>query len=184
MLIFLQKYNVVLMLIATGLSALATVIVAILSYINFKEFKNTRIDESRAYIVFYIEKTSNNIVHELIIKNFGKTAGKLIKINIEPKLDYSKCVTSLDLPLLTESQNIYLAPNQSISSAFDFRNYPDKNFKISLEYETLGKVFKESYDIDYSYRNTIVTASPSIKNTDDALKAIVESIQELTQRLR
>ncbi|WP_163222159.1 hypothetical protein [Clostridium sporogenes] len=178
---FINTYNGFLMVIATILSSAATTITAYLAYSNLKEFKETRIDESRAYIVFYITHHRNRACHSLVLKNFGKSAGKVISIKINPELDYNKSKLKLNKPLFLKSTNIYLAPNQAIFSAFDFTNYPDKVFDISIEYESLGKIFKENYQIDYSFNGSILTSTPSIKDVPSGLKAINQSIEELNE---
>lgn len=182
----INTYNALLMVIFTFLSALATIIIALLTYSNLKEFKETRIEENRAYIVFYVVPSSSKIFHNLILKNFGKSAGKVLSLKIDPPLDYQKSSSLNDFnkPLFFESSNIYLAPNQFITSAFDFRNYPDKIFNITIEYESLGRVFKESYQIDYSFVQNTISASPSIKDIPKGLQHINESIQELIDIFR
>ncbi|SKB01178.1 hypothetical protein SAMN05443428_1548 [Caloramator quimbayensis] len=182
----INTYNALLMVIFTFLSALATIIIAWLTYSNLKEFKETRIEENRAYIVFYIVPSSSKAFHNLVLKNFGKSAGKVLSLKIDPQLDYQKScsLSGFDNPLFFESNKIYLAPNQFVTSVFDFRNYPDRIFNVIIEYESLGRTFKESYQIDYSFALNTFSASPTINDIPKGLQYINESIQELIDTLR
>lgn len=108
-------------------------------------------DNSRAYIIFYIDFHPQTDMYYLVIKNFGNSIGKLINIEITPKLDWNKCKFKQDLKPLTDSTNVLLAPNQKISSWFDFEDYPDKIFDVKLTYYTLKKEYTENYKIDLSY---------------------------------
>lgn len=181
---FFNTYKDLFTILISLVSAIVSIIVAVLTYKNLRELRNTRTEESRAYIVFYIEKYSNKLFHDLVIKNFGKSAGKLISLELDPPLSYKKSSTNLNIPLLTECKNIYLAPNQSISSVFDFKNYPDKVFNITIKYETLGKLYSENYQIDYSFRDAVLSTKPTIKTELDALDSIRKNIEQLSETLR
>ena len=110
-------------------------------------------NNSRAHILFYIDYHPQTNRYFLVIKNFGNDVGKLIKIEITPRLDWSKCKFKQDLKPLTDVTDVLLAPQQKISSWFDFDEYPDKVFKVKLSYRTLNKTYTEEYQIDLSFIN-------------------------------
>lgn len=165
------------------ITSLTSIIVVIFTYKNLKELKVAKFEESRAYISFYIDKFKNNLLYSLVIKNFGKSSGKLISIELNPPLDWSRSSSDIGLPPITECKNIYLAPGQSVKSLFDFRNYPDKIFSVIVTYETFGKIFTDSYKIDLSHRKSVITDNPCIKTELDALEAIHKSIEGLSERV-
>lgn len=176
----------IIILIPIGLSIISTltsIIVAIFTYKNLKELKLARIEESRANILFYIDKHRGSLFHNLIVKNFGKSGGKVINISTSPKIDITKSgITGLD-KTITDFKNIYLAPGQFIKSAFDFRNYPDKHFSVTISYESMNKVYTENYEINLDYSDKVLTESPSIRSEIDGLKYINESIKNLSDKL-
>ena len=45
--------------------------VAILTYLNLKEFKKSNLEDVRAQIVFFIEKNHPTLGYSLVIKKFG-----------------------------------------------------------------------------------------------------------------
>lgn len=183
MLSFITNHSELLSIIFDFITSLTSIIVVIFTYKNLKELKVARFEESRAYITFYIDKFKNDIFSTLIIKNFGKSSGKLISITLNPPLDWSKTKTDINLKPLTECKNIYLAPNQSVKSLFDFRDQSIKVFEVSITYETLGKTFTDNYQIDLSYRANVITSTPRIEDKLDALKSIHESIDKLSQKV-
>ena len=170
----------------TLLGILVSIVIAIVTRIqNTKAIK----EANRAQIIFYIDYNPACDMYFLIIKNFGKSIGKLIKVDIDPKLDWNKSKFSQDVEPLTESTNIMLAPNQKVSSWFEFHDYPDKKFNVKLEYNTMGKVYKEEYCIDLEYIKNVdwITPYPIDDHTKDnkaVLYKINNSIRDLTDKFR
>ena len=140
----------VLIAIISSIGVLTSIIIAIFTLIQNNKMIR---DNSRAYIVFYIDYHPQTNRHYLVIKNFGKSIGKLISIDVSPKLDWELCEFKQTLTPLNESKNVLLAPNQKISSWFDFNEYPDKVFNVSLKYQTLKKTYIEKYIIDLNWLN-------------------------------
>lgn len=99
------------------------------TYQNLKEMKkqlaeqkNQYFEQNRGNLVFYISKNRESIIHSLIIKNFGNSPAKLISLKITPDLDWGKSgETGLKDFNIANLKNVFLAPQQHISSAFDFR---------------------------------------------------------------
>ena len=128
-------------------------------------------------------KWSQSIIHSLIIKNFGNSPAKLISLKITPDLDWDKSgETGLKDFNITNLKNVFLAPQQHISSAFDFRSYPDKSFDIEICYETCGKLITENYSIDIDFIGNLLTMEPEIKDELSALKNINKSITALSDK--
>ena len=67
---------------------------------------------------------------------------------------------------ITNLKNVFFAPQQHISSGFDFRDYPDKVFEVEISYETCGKVITENYTIDINFIGNILTMEPKIRDED------------------
>ena len=150
---------------------------------NYKVIRNN----SRAHILFYIDYHPQINRYFLVIKNFGNDVGKLIKIEVTPKLDWSKCKFKQNLKPLTDVTNVLLAPKQKISSWFDFNEYPDKLFKVKLSYKTLNKIYTEEYQIDLSFiNNKDWIHNYSFDDTSNDYKEVLyrinNSILELSQK--
>lgn len=144
-------------------------------------------DSSRAHIIFYIDYHPQTNKYYLVIKNFGNAIGKLKFIKVNPNLDWHKTNANLDINSLTDSTNVLLAPNQKISSWFDFDKYPDKVFNIELAYETMGKTYIENYKIDLSYLDNYewlhsYAFDDESKDYKQVLYKINNSILELSQK--
>ena len=87
----------------------------------------------------YVDYSPSHDRYYIVIKNFGNSLGKVLHIETTPKLDWKKTRFNQDIEAITESNNFVLAPNQKISSWFDFKGYPDQKFDVEISYETLGK---------------------------------------------
>lgn len=145
-------------------------------------------DNSRAYIIFYIDYHPQTNKYYLVIKNFGNSIGKLDYVRVTPKLDWKKAKSNIELHALTDSTNVLLAPGQKISSWFDFDEYPDKVFDVELVYETMNKSYTENYKIDLSYLNNFewlhnYAFDDLSKDNKQVLYKINNSILEISDRL-
>lgn len=146
-------------------------------------------ESNRANIVFYIDYNPGCNMYFLIIKNFGNSIGKLLSVAITPKLSWDKTKFKQHLVPLTEAKDILLAPNQKVSSWFDFKDYPDKKFSVIVKYETLGKKYVEKYTIDLNYINNIdwlnqYAFDDHTKDYKNVLYKINSSIKDLTDKFR
>lgn len=167
------------------ITSLTTSIIAIcISVKTLKQSNEAIVESSRANIVFYIEKSKYNVLHTLVIKNFGNSVGKIISIDTNPKLDWSKTkLSGIPVKPITEFSNIFLAPNQTIKSDFDFRHCKNTMINVTLKYETLSKIYTDNYSINLAITNNIAHLEPNTSTVEQGLKAIHNSIQELSDKL-
>lgn len=175
--------------IGTGILAIISTIALIITIVQ-----NSKInyENSRAKILFYVDYIRANDKFFLTIKNFGNSLGKLNYIKVNPNLDYRKIkdYNFPKRPILTDSKDIILAPNQKVSSWFSFRSYPKRVFDIELSYTSLNgkrsKTFVEKYKIDLSFIDDVESLShwaidcPDEKN---ALILIENQLAELSERI-
>lgn len=169
---------------ADTLSVLSFIVssgVAILTYLNLREFKKSNFENTRAQIVFYIEKTHPTLSYNLVIKNFGKSIGKVLDIKINPEIQYSDNLTSKGLVL--NYKNVVLAPGQAIVSSFDFKNYNNEFFNVYIQYETCGKIFEDSYNINLSMLRSLVFKAPESKTELDGLIQLNRTLLGISNKL-
>ena len=172
-------------LFSTSASLITSIIAIVISVKTLKQSNDAIVESSRANIVFYIDTLTGNQSY-LVLKNFGNSVGKVLNIDISPNIMYSKLKNSSTASVITEFSNITLAPGQYIKSWFDFKNYPDKIFNVSIKYETLGKTYNDNYTINISYIDSIdylSTYSIDVKDEKSALLCINNSILRLNERL-
>ncbi len=174
-----------LQLISIISTSVLSIVAIMISIKTLKESNNAIIESSRANIMFYIDTLTGN-QNYLVLKNFGNSSGKIIDIDVSPSIQYSKLKNSSNISNLTEFTNITLAPNQCIKSWFDFKNYPDRIFEVTIKYETLGKFYTEKYIQNISYIDSIdylSTYSIDVNDEKAALININNSILRLNERL-
>lgn len=175
-------YEIISTAIAT-ISVIISGIAALFTYKNLKEIRNQFFEQNRGNLIFYIDKTKDGVTHSLILKNFGNSPAKLLSIQITPSLDWNKTSIGLTEEFnFSNCKNVFLAPNQHILSEFDFRNYPDKIFQITIDYETCGRTISETYSIDLHFSHVLISTNKQINNELSALKAINQSIQQLSNK--
>ena len=161
----------------------------VITIITMRKNSKTIEEANRAQIIFYIDYNPSCDMYFLIIKNFGNSVGKVIDIDISPKLDWKKTEFNQEIKALTDAKNILLAPNQKVSSWFDFNNYPDKVFNVIIKYSTLNKIYCESYTIDLNYIDNIDWLFPSViddhsTNEKAVLYKINNTLRDLTDKFR
>lgn len=148
-------------LILSFFTFIGSVIAIYYTYQNLKEMKKQLNEQNRGNLVFYIAKSGVDVFYSLIIKNFGNSPAKLLSLKMTPDLEWGKTgEKDLNDFNITNLKNVFLAPQQHISSGFDFRNYPDKVFDVEISYETCGKVITENYTIDINFLGNILTMEP------------------------
>lgn len=179
-------FSTIIDIISIITSSILSIVAIIISVKTLKQSSKTIIESSRANIVFYIDTLTGG-QQFLTIKNFGNSIGKILKIDIFPRPDYSKSpkLHGKPAPVITDYKNIFLAPNQCIKSWFPFSKYPDKKFTIIVTYETLGHSYTESYPIDLSYIEAIDylrKTSFNIDNEKEALVNIDNTLRSLSEK--
>lgn len=168
-------------IIASSIISIVSVTIAVLT---LKQSNKISIESNRANIVFLITKNRTDCFHSLTLKNYGKSCGKLLELKLNPELSFEKSIIKCNLPLLTQCKNIYLAPNQSISSNFPFEKYPDKKFDVTITYETLGKTYTNSYTLDLNFIDISYTITPHKEDLiNPNIKKVSESILEVADKL-
>ncbi|MDU6247476.1 hypothetical protein GOD95_11320 [Paeniclostridium sordellii] len=155
--------------------------VAILTYLNLKEFKKSNLEDVRAQIVFFIEKNHPTLGYSLVIKNFGKSTGKVLDIKIDPEIQYPDNLVAKGI--LLDYKNVLLAPGQAIVSSFDFKNYTNETFTVYIKYQTCNKVFEDSYDIKFSMLKKLVFKVPESYNEVDGLDQINRTLLGISNKL-
>lgn len=176
-------------IIIAGTTFIGIVVSLIISIITLRQNKKIIEYANRAEIIFYIDYNPQINMYFLIIKNFGKSVGKLISLDVTPRLDWKQTKFKQELNPLTDAKDILLAPNQKVSSWFDFNDYPDKKFNVRIKYSSNDKIYEEQYKIDLSYVNNIdwLTQNSFDDQSSDnkeVLFKINDSIRDLTDKFR
>lgn len=169
----------------SAIGVIISALAAFFTYKNLKEIRCQNFELNRGNIILYIEKSRYNDFHHIIIKNFGNSPAMLKKIMIDPPITWRK--TPQNIPSMHDVENlrnIFLAPNQSIQTIFDFRNYEDTRFHIALVYNTLNKDFAQTYDIDLEFSKKVLYRTTSSKDEIKALDNLTHSIEELSEKFR
>ena len=184
-----MQFSDLIQIIIAIITFLGIIVSIIITIVTIRKNSMVIKEASRAQIVFYIDYNPACNMYFLIIKNFGKSIGKLLEIKTNPKIDWSIAKFSQDISALTEAKNIMLAPNQKVSSWFDFEDYPDRVFEVEILYESLGEKYVEKYTIDLNYIDNIDWIFPSVKDDCSSdnkavLYKINNSIRDLTDKFR
>ena len=173
-------------IISIFFNLLTSIVAIVISIKTLQQSNNAIIESSRANINFFVD-TPTGGQYFLGVKNFGNSIGKVLNIDIDPKLDYSKSPKNYppQKPII-EYKNILLAPGQAIKSWFPFSNYPDNVLNVTIEYETLGKIYKEVYSIDLSYIKSIDyirKTSMDVRDEKQALVSISNVLSGISEKL-
>lgn len=171
--------------IISAFSVLISGVAAFFTYKNLEEIKNQNYEQNRGNVILYLEKYRYNDFHYIIIKNFGNSAAMLKKIQIDPPITWDKTIQSIPSEHDVENlRDIFLAPNQSIQTEFDFKTYEDTRFHVTLIYNTLNKEIVQKYDIDLDFSRKVLYRKTKSKDEVKALDNLTHSIEELSERFR
>ena len=181
-----NNFNAFMQMLTVGL-ALVTIFY---SHKNLREMKKQlneqqqqNFEHNRGTLLFYIVKADVNQMHTLVLRNFGNSPTKLLSFSINPGLDWNWNKPDNSIPNLNFSNinNLFLAPNQYISSLFNFTDYKDKEFEVTIKYVTLHKEFTEKYTINIEYIKNIVYTLPNTSNEKESLESIAKSLDILSK---
>lgn len=169
----------------TGLGIIISLIISIMTLRQNNKFKR---EETRASIVCYIDhitKTGNSYI---IIKNFGKTIGKVLDVKIDKKIDFNKLVdiTNENYVNIFERKNYILAPGQKISSWYDFIDNDIEDFTVTIRYKTLGKIYKAHFLLSSKYVHSVLSIEKSLSSydkTQNILNKMNENLKEISEKM-
>ncbi|MDD4387566.1 MAG: hypothetical protein PHD15_07455 [Clostridia bacterium] len=175
-------------IISTIITTIGILVSFIISIITLKQNNKFKREESRANIVCYIEHISKSSNSYIVIKNFGNSVGKVINITMNKDIDLNKIlgITSKDFKNILQRKNYLLAPNQKVSSWYNFIQHDIEDFTVTLEYETLGKIYKEDYLLSSKYVHSVVYTDKSksgYNKEENILNNMNESLREISEKL-
>ncbi|TLP95818.1 hypothetical protein FEF26_09875 [Nesterenkonia salmonea] len=76
-------------------------------------------EKSQPYVVAYLEENGvGSHIHDLVVKNFGQTAGRNIQVSFEPALNRTNGAEGVEPVVLPEAIS-FLAPSQEWRTVFD-----------------------------------------------------------------
>lgn len=169
--------------VLTGTGTIISACAAFLTYRNLKEIQKQFFEQNRGNLVLYVDHLKGRPSHTLILKNYGNSPAKLLHLELEPPLDWTKTKWNLSAQKTPfDTPNIFLAPNASIRSDFDFHEYPDRLFNVKIKYKTCGRVFSENYTLNVQYFEDETKIEHDPGQIPSILKNIDQSIQALSDR--
>lgn len=146
--------------IATALSAIATMILAILTWKMVKEMKQARLDTSRPYVIAYLEYKEHQVF--FICENIGKTTAQNVKLDFDTPLlgienyEVSKELFSSPIPSMPPTHQIKTFVNSSINI---LENNKDL-LNITIKYASGDTQYIDNYPITFSkYQKILFTYS-------------------------
>ena len=169
--------NLILM-ISTIVLSLASITIVIISINQNKKMieistrPNINIYGAATY---YGEKRN----YYLVVRNYGKSSGRIVSIT--PDVDLSKFAIDGFLSPFSFISNLTLAPDQGYSIVLNpdvFRSAKEEQINIVLQYEGLGKIYKETTTINIRYiQNNVAT-----KWNGNPVETISGTLQDIANR--
>lgn len=132
---------------------LATVFMAVATFLSVNEMKKTRKESNKAHVIAYFKLRGHKI--DFVIKNHGLTEARNVKISSVPNIEGSE--SNITIKSLFENLIPFFPPQMEIRTFFDMapdyidkiaehgKNFPD--YYITISYEDI--YFKKH---DYKYK--------------------------------
>lgn len=182
---FLNANQGAVMAALTAVYVIATVVIVIYNKKSIDELRKTRESESRPYLFLYLAKIPREQHYYLVLRNFGRTGGKICNAKISPGLPFLKGVA--DASFL---DNTVVAPSQSIHLLVydEAKMIQETDYSVSLCYEDMaGKKFQEDYvlNLEYVYGTGFSDHSKSnYTASENALHNIASSLDGITMKIQ
>lgn len=175
-------------IISTIITTLGILLSFFISIFTLRQNNKFKREESRANIICYIEHISKTNNSYIVIKNFGNSVGKVLHISVDKDINFNKLlgITDSNFKNIFELENYVLAPNQKISSWFNFSNHSIEDFTVTIEYKTLGKKYKEKYLLSSKYVHSVIYTekrNSAHDKTQNILNNMNESLREISEKM-
>ena len=179
-------------------SAAATVVLAVVAWLQVREVRTARIDQQRPHVIVDAGYSYRDII-SVVVRNIGAGAARNISFEFSEPLesgalsdpeDRSKPFVVSDLPFLKEGID-YLAPGSEVSSGWDtyvgqLKLLGDKKlrngFTVTIRYEDLlsGKPYTTHWNINPSkIEGAWAFDDPQVK----ALRDLVKVMEKIHKKL-
>lgn len=165
--------------------ACATIVTAFISIliliVSLKQNGKMLENATRPNINIYGTTTyySNNKDYYLIIRNYGNSSGKILSISCDIDLS-TLALEGFSSPFLF-IKDLTLSPNQGYSIVLNdkiFKTLVKETISITLEYEGLNKVYKETTILNIKYLQNNV----STKWNGNSIDIICGTIQDFANK--
>lgn len=174
------------MSILTCVYVFATIIIVFYNRKSIKEMEKSREEESRPYIFGNLHKDPRDVCFYFRIKNYGKTGGKILSINISPNLKFVD-----DNKIEEFLKDTILAPEQVLQFIILERNEEtSKNdYLVSIKYSSTNnnkKIYREEYKLITQYASQMGYTDNKTSNLSDegnAIKNIANYIDAIRNKL-
>lgn len=147
----------IIQIISTIITAITAISSILIAKSTLKQNNQLFKEANQADVYILITPCWNKQYYQLNVHNYGKSSANIIKIDISPDLSYDVFAPA-NQPI-TKCENIYLAPNQSISTLIPHRDYKNKTVDITIKYTSLGNTITKSYSQDLRYFDGILKAN-------------------------
>lgn len=172
------------MSILTGVYVIATIIIVIYNMKAINEMKKGREEENRPYIFAHLHKDPRDLCFYLRVKNYGKTGGKIVSLNISPQMKFNN-----DADPSIFLKNVILAPNQQIQFILLEQKHEtaSKKYTIDIEYISTSEItnkYTESYCLipQYSdqmgYTDNSKSGHSNLENSINRIANYLDSIRQ------
>jgi len=163
----------------TFVYVIATVIIVIMNRNSINEMRETRLEESRPYIITNLVKDPRDRCFYLRIKNYGKSGATINSFSILPTLNLVK-----DNEKELNLTGSILAPSQSIQFIIleKWEKTCEKQYTVNLSYssiETNPRKFSESYMLVTQYAHQMGYTDSKESNLLDGENALVNIVGQL-----
>lgn len=146
----------IIQLISTIITAITAISSILIAKSTLKQNNHLFKEANQADVYILITPCGNNEYYQLNVHNAGKSSANITKIDLSPELSYSTFAPAYQP--ITKYKNIYLAPNQSISTLIPHRDYENKTVDITITYTSLGNTITKSYSQNLKYFNGLLKA--------------------------
>lgn len=164
------------------LSLILAIISVVTVVITLRQNNKMIESDSRPYITVYGDMTNfSDLQFYIIMKNFGKS-GAVIK-DFTCDIDLTKYNYGISVTPFECIKGTLLAPNQNIVCSIDHHKLSADNINVlnfNITYEFCGKIYIESYPVNYGVFKKNITTKTSTTNKE--LKTISYTLQEMVQK--
>lgn len=167
--------------IVSSIASICSIVALFLTLVNIHMLRKQSFEQNKGEILFFPKYNDvNDTIKHFQLINIGKSHATLNSITTQPELSWlSNKRINDDSFDISKLNNIFLAPNQSISVSYDVKSIETDKIAVKIIYTTMGKKQKSMYSLNMSSYERILNFDRHPNNITDAIYDLSQNIESL-----
>ncbi len=165
-------------------SVVAAVVALVISVKTLKQNSKMIEEASRPYITISFDcMFTNEQVSFFIIRNFGRTAARIVEFKYDEELKNFKQEFKISNDQFDRIKGMEFAPDQKKILYYDVNEFPERDIEFTISYTSGKKEYSETFIMNPRKYFRVPQRRYKVLKAEDQMMALNWTIQEILSRL-